>query len=60
MNLKSTVINNHIRSKKHQIGKAKLEVREGRERDTADALLAHNEEEHLRGKTLPQTVQVYK
>ena len=29
VNLKSTVINNHIRSKKHQIGKAKLEVREG-------------------------------
>ena len=27
VNLKSTVINNRIRSKKHQIGKAKLEVR---------------------------------
>ena len=60
VNIKSTVINNHIHSKKHQIGKAKLEVREGQERDIADALLAHNEEEHLRGGMLPQTVQVYR
>ena len=58
LNLKSTTIANHVRSKKHEKGKKRLLNKESRERDIADAIKDYNKTHHLCGETLPQTVQV--
>ena len=60
LGLKSSTIQNHIRSQKHASSKKKLELKEAREQDIAVALSKHNEKEHLRGETLPEQQQVYR
>ena len=57
--LKSSVVKNHIRSEKHKDGCEKLEQKNARERDIAEALTKHNETAHL-GETLPMAQQVYR
>uniref|UniRef100_A0A1X7UYG9 U1-type domain-containing protein n=1 Tax=Amphimedon queenslandica TaxID=400682 RepID=A0A1X7UYG9_AMPQE len=42
LNLKSTTIANHVRSKKHEDGKKRLLTKESRERDIADAIKEYN------------------
>ena len=48
----------HIRSHKHETGKMNLEKKVQREQDIAKALAQYNDQEHLRGETLPE--QVYR
>uniref|UniRef100_A0A1X7TYF9 HAT C-terminal dimerisation domain-containing protein n=1 Tax=Amphimedon queenslandica TaxID=400682 RepID=A0A1X7TYF9_AMPQE len=60
LNLKSTIINNHIRSKKHEQGKERLRKKRACEADIAEALSKSNEEEHLRGESLPEGTQVFR
>ena len=60
MSLKSSVITNHIRSAKHEVGKERLQQKEAREADIASALRVHNESVHLRGETLPEQQQVFR
>ena len=38
MSLKSSVIDNHVKSSKHKAGKARLEKKEAREADIASAI----------------------
>ena len=58
--LKKSSIKNHIRSKKHEDGKKRLEAKEARERDLAASLRKYNSEHHPRGETLPEIQQVYR
>ena len=58
--MKSSSIKNHCRSAKHLEGKQKLEKKQAREQDIAEALLKYNKEEHPRGETLPQNQQVFR
>ena len=60
LSLKRCVIKNHIRSKKHESSKKRLEKKEARERNIADSLTKYNTEVHPRGETLPQEQQVYR
>jgi hypothetical protein len=49
-----------MKSMKHIEGKKKLEANVARERSIAEALRVHNENNHLRGETLPDSQQVYR
>ena len=60
LGLKSSTIQNHIRSQKHAASKKKLEEKGKREQDITQAFAKYNEEEHLRGETLPMEQQVYR
>ena len=57
--LKSTVVRNHVRSNKHEMGKNSLARKEAVERDIAQAFRA-TETEHPRGETLPEDQRVYR
>ena len=57
--MKSTVVRNHVRSNKHEMGKDCLARKEAVERDTAQAFRAA-ETEHPRGETLPEDQRVYR
>ena len=59
LGLKVTVIKQHLKSKKHQLGKERLQCKNREERDIALAFDAYNKEEHLFGETLSRDVQVY-
>ena len=61
LGLKVTVIKQHLKSKKHQLGKERLQRKNREERDIAEAFdNAYNKEEHLAGETLSRDVQVYR
>ena len=60
LGLKRSTIQNHVQSQKRKTSKKKLEMKEKREQDIADALAKHNSEVHLRGETLPVSQQVYR
>ena len=60
MSLKMSSVRNHVRSVKHEKGVKRLKGKEQRERSIAEALAAHNQENHLRGETLPADQQVYR
>ena len=47
LGLKKSIVQNHIRSKKHEDSKKKREMKEAREKNIAVALAKHNEEQHL-------------
>ena len=57
--LKSTVVRNHVRSNKHEMGKNRLARKDAVERDIAQAFRAA-ETEHPRGETLPEDQRVYR
>ena len=57
--LKSTVVRNHVRSNKHEMGKNRLARKDAVERDIAQAYRAA-ETEHPSGETLPEDQQVYR
>ena len=60
MSLKMGSVRNHVCSVKHEKGVKKLKGKEQRERSIAEVLAAHNQENHLRGETLPADQQVYR
>ena len=60
LGLKVTVIRQHLKSNKHQLGKERLQRKDREERDIAEVFDAYNKEQHLVGETLPKDVQVYR
>ncbi len=58
--VKSSVVRNHVKSKKHEVSKETLKKKESRERDIAEALRAHDAETHRKGETLPEEHNVYR
>ena len=60
LNLKKSIVKNHLKSGKHLEGKRKLLVKEKREQDIAQSLVVHNAEVHQIGESLPLPQQVYR
>lgn len=60
LSLKSSSVKNHVKSDKHNIGKLRLKEKQAKERDIATALIAHNQDSHPQGETLPMNQQVYR
>ena len=58
--IKRSVVQNHIKSKKHEDGKIKLKLKEARENDIAEALHKHDSETRRKGETLPTEQNVYR
>jgi len=58
--LKKSVIKNHVSSTKHVNGKLKMQAKDKRERDIAEALRDYNSQCHLVGETLPIEQQTYR
>ena len=58
--VKQSVVQNHIKSKKHEESKERLKKKESRKRDIAEALRAHDAETHRKGETLPEKHNVYR
>ena len=58
--LKSSSVKNHLKSKKHQEGKIRLQRKEAREQDLAKYLEKYNKEHHPRGETLPESQQIFR
>ena len=56
----SCVINNHVKSVKHQNGKKRLDAKEKSEQGIADALKASDQVIHPVGESLPQDQRVYR
>ena len=57
--MKNSSIKNHCRSTKHVQGKQKLEIKQAREQDIANALRAYNDELHPSGEMLPPNQQAF-
>ena len=60
LRIKSSSVRNHLRSSKHLEGKKRLDRKEAREQDIAQALERYNSERHPRGETLPESQQVFR
>ncbi len=58
--LKSTVVRNHVKSNKRRLGKDRLARKEATEWDIATAFKSAQQEEHLRGETLSEEQHVYR
>ena len=58
--VKKSVIELHIKSKKHVRDKKQLVLKEKRERDIAKARQKYNSEVHPSGETLPDSTRVYR
>ena len=58
--VKRSVVQNHIKSRKHTESKEKLKQKEARELDIAEALQAHDAETHRKGETLTIEHNVYR
>ena len=58
--IKKSSVKNHIISAKHKKGKERLKQKIAREKDLAISLKQYNSVEHLKGETLPESVQVYR
>ena len=58
--VKRSVVQNHIKSKKHADSKERLKLKVSRERDIAEALRAHDAETHRKGETLLDEQNVYR
>ena len=54
------MVQNHIRSSKHEEGKKNLKMKETREADLALALEKHDHETHRKRETLPEAQKVYR
>ncbi len=59
LGLKLSVIQLHIKSNKHRVGKDRLQSNEAREHDIATSFARYSQQEHTSGETLPRDVQVY-
>ena len=58
--VKSSVVRNHVKSKKHADSKERVKQKQARERDIAEALRAHDGETHRKDETLPEEQNVYR
>jgi len=58
--VKSSVVKNHVNSKKHKTSKEKHKEKVARERDLAEALRAHDRATHRKGETLPEEHNIYR
>ncbi len=58
--IKRSVVVSHVKCTKHLEGKKKLLEKEGRERDLAQSLRAHDAQTHHKGETLPDEQNVYR
>ncbi len=58
--LKLSIIKGHVGSSKHTDGKARLQLKEAREKNIASSLQGYDEEVHARGETLPEQHRVYR
>lgn len=58
--LKKTIIQQHIKSSKHSRGKERLAVKESREQDIANVLIAYDNENHPKGETQSMAQRVYR
>ena len=58
--LKKTIIQQHIKSSKHSRGKERLAVKESREQDIANVLIAYDNENHPKGETQRMAQRVYR
>ena len=59
MSVKKSIIQRHLLSTKHTIGKKKIQDKEMRESDIAGTLKSFDKEVHPVGETLPEEVRVY-
>ena len=60
LGLKSSVVNNHIKSTKHTLSKERLPKKEATERDIATAFQTSSQELHPRGGTLPEEQHIHR
>ena len=60
LSLVSSSVNNHIKSAKHQAGKKRLELKEKREMDIAEALKVADETSCPVGQSLPQDQRIFR
>ena len=60
LSVKRSIVCYHIKSKKHTDGKKKLQLKEAKERDIADALCKRDEGQHPKGETLPTNQRVFR
>ena len=58
--LKKNVITNHVQSAKHQAGTSRLVLKEAKEKDIAEALIATDQQCHPVGETLPLDHCIYR
>lgn len=58
--LRKTIIQQHIKSSKHSRGKERLAVKESREQDIANVLIAYDNENHPKGETQSMAQRVYR
>ena len=58
--LKKSIIELHLKSEKHEIGKGRLTSKEKREQDVVKALGAYDKEVHPVGETLPADQRVFR
>ena len=60
VSVKKSVIIQHIKSAKHATGKARLALKEKKERNIADMLLKYDKTVHPVGESLSESVRVYR
>lgn len=60
LSVKKSVISQHIKSAKHNAGKARMAMKEKKERDIADMLSKYDNTVHPVGETLSESVRVYR
>lgn len=58
--LMKTIIQQHIKSSKHSRGKERLAVKESREQDIANVLIAYDNENHPKGEMQRMAQRVYR
>ena len=60
LGLKRSIIHNHVKSAKHKNGMERIERKEARERDIAEALKRHDQTIRQKGDTLPESQRIYR
>ena len=60
LSVKSSTLQNHIKSEKHLDGKKKLKEKKSNQADIVEALAKYNEGSHQVGETLPEEHRVYR
>ncbi len=60
LGLKSSIIHNHVKSTKHKNGIERLQRKEARDKDLAEALKKHDQSNHQKGDSLPESQRIYR
>ena len=56
--VKRSVVQNHVKSEKHESSKEKLKVKMAREKDIAESLQKHDAITHRKGESLPKYIEL--